>query len=347
MIQTKGYAAQDAKTPLAPWNFQRREVEDNDVQIDILYCGVCHSDLHQIRNEWGGSIFPMVPGHEIIGRVSKIGKKVKKFKIGDLTGVGCMVDSCRVCENCKHGLQQYCTGGASFTYNSLEQDKKTITYGGYSNMVIVNQDFVLHVSEKLSIKGVAPLLCAGITTYSPLRHWKIGKGHKVGILGLGGLGHMAVKFAASLGAEVTMLSTSPSKENDAKKLGAHKFVLTTNSESLKGVKGYFDFIIDTVSAPHDYNLYLSLLKTDGIQICVGVPPTPAQINGFSLIGGRKSFAGSSIGGIPETQEMLDYCAEHNIVSDVEIISIKDINSAYVRMLKGDVHYRFVIDMATL
>jgi len=347
MIETKGYAAQDAKTPLAPWKFQRREVEAHDIQLDILYCGVCHSDLHQIRNEWGGSIFPMVPGHEIIGRVSKVGKSVKKFKTGDLAGVGCLVDSCRECENCQHGLQQYCTGGPSFTYNSMEQDRKTITYGGYSNLVVVNEDFVLHVSEKLPIKGVAPLLCAGITTYSPLRHWKVGKGHKVGILGLGGLGHMAVKFAASFGAEVTMLSTSPSKENDAKKLGAHKFVLTSNTESLKSVKGYFDFIIDTVSAPHDYNLYLSLLKTDGIQICVGVPPTPAQINGFSLLGGRKSLAGSSIGGLPETQEMLDYCAEHNITSDVEVINIKDINSAYVRMLKGDVHYRFVIDMATL
>src|SRR5450759_1111435 len=347
MIETKGYAAQDAKTPLAPWKFQRREVEAHDIQLDILYCGVCHSDLHQIRNEWGGSIFPMVPGHEIIGRVSKVGKSVKKFKKGDLAGVGCLVDSCRECENCQHGLEQYCTGGPSFTYNSMEQDRKTITYGGYSNLVVVNEDFVLHISEKLPIKGVAPLLCAGITTYSPLRHWKVGKGHKVGILGLGGLGHMAVKFAASFGAEVTMLSTSPSKENDAKKLGAHKFVLTSNTESLKSVKGYFDFIIDTVSAPHDYNLYLSLLKTDGIQICVGVPPTPAQIFGFSLLAGRKSLAGSSIGGLPETQEMLEYCAEHNIISDVEIINIKDINSAYERMLKGDVRYRFVIDMATL
>lgn len=347
MIETKGYAAHDAKTPLAPWNFQRREIEAHDLQIDILYCGVCHSDLHQIRNEWGGSIFPMVPGHEIIGRVSKVGNRVKKFKTGDLAGVGCLVDSCRECENCQHGLEQYCTGGPSFTYNSLEQDRKTITYGGYSDLVVVNEDFVLHISEKLPIKGVAPLLCAGITTYSPLRHWKVGKGHKIGILGLGGLGHMAVKFAASFGAEVTMLSTSPSKEKDAKRLGAHKFVLTTNEASLKSVKGYFDFIIDTVSAPHDYNLYLSLLKTDGIQICVGVPPTPAQINGFSLLAGRKSLAGSTIGGLPETQEMLDYCAEHNITSDVEVINIKDINKAYVRMLKSDVHYRFVIDMATL
>jgi uncharacterized zinc-type alcohol dehydrogenase-like protein len=347
MTETKGYAAQDAKTPLALWNFQRREVGPNDVHIDILYCGVCHSDLHQIHDEWGGSIFPMVPGHEIIGRVSKIGTQVRNFKVGELAGVGCLVDSCRECENCKHGLEQYCTGGQSFTYNSYEQDKKTITYGGYSKFIVTHEDFVLHISEKLPIKGVAPLLCAGITTYSPLRHWKIGKGHKVGILGLGGLGHMAVKFAVAFGAEVTMLSTSASKEKDAKKLGAHKFVLTSNAESLKTVKGYFDFIVDTVPAPHDYNLYLSLLKTDGIQICVGVPPTPAQIFGFSLLAGRKSLAGSSIGGLPETQEMLDYCAEHNIISDVEIINIKDINSAYERMLKGDVRYRFVIDMATL
>jgi uncharacterized zinc-type alcohol dehydrogenase-like protein len=347
MIETKGYAAQDAKTPLAPWKFQRREVGDHDVKIDITYCGVCHSDIHQVRNEWGGSVFPMVPGHEIVGRVSKVGNHVHKFKAGDLVGVGCMIDSCRQCDNCKDGLQQYCTSGASFTYNGFEQDHTTPTYGGYSNVVVVNEDFVLNVSEKLPITGVAPLLCAGITTYSPLRHWKIGKGHKVGILGLGGLGHMAVKFASAFGAEVTMLSTSKSKEADAKKLGAHKFVLTTNDEYLKKVKGYFDFIIDTVSAPHDYNLYLSLLKTDGIQICVGVPPTPAEINGFSLLSGRKSLAGSTIGGLPETQEMLDYCAEHNIISDVEVIAIKDINKAYDRMLKGDVHYRFVIDMATL
>ena len=347
MTEIKSYAAQDAKTPVAPWNFKRREVEKNDVQIDILYCGVCHSDLHQIRNEWGGSLFPMVPGHEIIGRVSKVGSNVRKFKVGDLAGVGCMVDSCGECDNCHKGLEQYCTGGASYTYNSFEQDKKTRTYGGYSKLIVVREEFVLHISDKLPVKTVAPLLCAGITTYSPLRHWKIGKGHKVGILGLGGLGHMAVKFAASFGAEVTMLSTSKSKEQDAKKLGAHKFVYTKDEKSLKPAKGYFDFIIDTVSAPHDYNLYLSLLKTNGVQICVGMPPTPIQILGFSLMAGRKSLAASSIGGIAETQEMLDYCAEHNITSDVEMINIKDINTAYERMLKGDVHYRFVIDMATL
>lgn len=347
MIDTKAYAAQNAKMPLAPWSFQRREIRPHDVQFDITYCGVCHSDLHQIRDEWGRGIFPMVPGHEIIGRVSKKGNLVKKFKLGELVGTGCMVDSCRHCENCRRGLEQYCTTGASYTYNSYEQDGKTPTYGGYSKLIVVHEDFVLHVSEKLPVTGVAPLLCAGITTYSPLRHWKVGKGHKIGVLGLGGLGHMAVKFAASFGAEVTMLSTSPSKEADAKKLGAHNFVLTSDKASVKAVKGHFDFILDTVSAPHDYNLYLSLMKTDGVHICVGIPPTPLEIYGFSLIGGRKSIAGSSIGGIPETQEMLDYCAVHNITSDVEVIDIRYINKAYERMLKGDVKYRFVIDMATL
>ncbi len=347
MIDTKGYAAQSSKSPVAPWNFQRREVKSKDVQIDIHYCGICHSDLHQIRDEWGGSKYPMVPGHEIIGRVSKIGRQVQKFKIGQLVGVGCMVDSCRECENCRNGLEQYCTGGQSFTYNSFEQDKKTPTYGGYSKLIVVHEDFVLHVSEKLPLEAVAPLLCAGITTYSPLKHWKVGKGHKLAVVGLGGLGHMAVKFGVAFGAEVTLLSTSLSKEKDAKKLGAHKFVLTSDEARIQEVKGYFDFIIDTVSAPHNYNLYLSLLKSDGVQICVGVPPTPAEIYGFSLIAGRKSLAGSSIGGLPETQEMLDYCAENNIVSDVEVINIRDVNTAYERMLKGDVRYRFVIDMATL
>jgi uncharacterized zinc-type alcohol dehydrogenase-like protein len=347
MTKTKAYAAPDANSPLAPWSFDRRDPGPKDVCFDILYCGVCHSDIHQVRNEWGNSIFPMVPGHEIVGRVTGVGRQVSKFKTGDLVGVGCLVDSCRTCDNCREGLEQYCLNGNSATYNGYEQDKKTPTYGGYSKLMVADEDFVLHISEKLPLNGVAPLLCAGITTYSPLRHWKIGAGHKVGILGLGGLGHMAVKFAVSFGAEVTMLSSSPSKEADAKRLGAHKFVLTKDPEQLKKFRGYFDFIVDTVSAPHDHNTYLGLLKTNGVLICVGAPPTPTQILGFNLIGGRKSIAGSLIGGLPETQEMLDYCAAHNIVSDVEMIDIKDIQTAYDRMLKGDVRYRFVIDMATL
>ena len=347
MIQAKAYAAQTPTTDLQPWNLQRREVGNHDVQFDIQYCGVCHSDLHQIRNDWFPGIFPMVPGHEIVGKVVKVGSHVKKYKVGDIVGVGCLVDSCRVCDDCKNGLEQYCTNGHSQTYNGLEQDHKTPTYGGYSNTIVVHEDFVLRISDKLSLPAVAPLLCAGITTYSPLRHWKVGKGHRLGVVGLGGLGHMAVKFGAAFGAEVTVLSTSPGKEADAKALGAHKFVVTKDEEQLKSVKGYFDFIIDTVSAQHDMNAYLRLLRTDGVMICVGVPSEAAPIHPFSIIGGRKSFAGSSIGGLPETQEMLDYCAEHNIVSDIEIIDIKDIMPSYDRMLKGDVKYRFVIDMATL
>ncbi len=347
MISAKGYAAQNAKTPLAPFKFERREPGPHDVQFDILYCGVCHSDIHQARDEWGGAIFPMVPGHELVGRVTKVGAKVSKFKAGDSVGVGCLVDSCRTCDNCKEGLEQYCLNGFSLTYNGYEQDKKTPTYGGYSNVIVVHEDFVLKVSEKLSLKAVAPLLCAGITTYSPLRHWKISKGHKVAILGLGGLGHMAVKFAASFGAEVTVLSTSPSKEDDAKKLGANKFVVTTNPNNMKSVQKYFDFIVDSVSAQHDYNMYLNMLKTNGTLICLGVPPEPEKIKASNLIGNRRSIAGSLIGGLPETQEMLDYCAAHNIVSDIELIDIKYINTAYERMIKGDVRYRFVIDMATL
>ncbi|HRH50205.1 MAG TPA: NAD(P)-dependent alcohol dehydrogenase [Panacibacter sp.] len=344
---TKAYAAQDNKSAMAPWNFERREPNNHDVQFDILFCGVCHSDLHQIRDEWFTGIFPMVPGHEIVGRVTKVGSHVKKYKEGDLVGVGCLVDSCRICDNCNDGLEQYCSNGSSGTYNSREQDKKTPTYGGYSNIMVAHEDFVLKISEKLDLAAVAPLLCAGITTYSPLKHWKIGKGHKVAVLGLGGLGHMAVKFAVAFGADVTMLSTSPSKKQDAERLGAHHFVLTSDQEQLNAVKSSFDFIIDTVSAKHDYNVYLNLLKTNGVQICVGVPPTPIEMYGFSLLGNRRSIAGSAIGGLPETQEMLDYCAEHNIVSDIELINIKDINEAYERMLKGDVRYRFVIDMATL
>lgn len=347
MIATKGYAAQDNKSPLAPWNFERREVGLHDVQFDIQYCGVCHSDLHQIKDDWFPGIFPMVPGHEIVGRVVKVGDHVKKFKVGDIAGTGCMVDSCRECENCKKDLEQYCLKGNSQTYNGLEQDGKTPTYGGYSNTIVVHEDFVLHVSDKLNLAAVAPLLCAGITTYSPLRHWKVGKGHKLAVLGLGGLGHMAVKFGVSFGAEVTVLSTSPSKEQDARKLGAHNFVVTTDEAQLAAARNSFDFILDTVSAEHDLNLYLSLLKTDGTHICVGVPSQPAPVAAFSLLGGRKSLAGSGIGGIAETQEMLDYCAEHGIVSEIEMIDIKNIQDAYDRMLKGDVRYRFVIDMATL
>lgn len=347
MNSTKSYAALQATAALAPHTIERRDPTPHDVQIQILYCGVCHSDLHTVRNEWGGTMYPCVPGHEIVGKVTAVGNHVKKFKVGDLAGVGCLVDSCRECDNCKEGLEQYCTNGMVGTYNGLQKDGSGNTYGGYSKSIVVHEDFVLHISDKLPLEAVAPLLCAGITTYSPLRHWKVGKGTRVGILGLGGLGHMGVKIAAAMGAEVTMLSHTASKEADAKRLGAQKFVLTSDAAQTKSVTGYFDFILDTVSAEHDYNFYLSLLRTNGVMVCVGVPPSPAQIPAFNLIFGRKSFAGSLIGGLPETQEMLDFCAEHNIVSDVEVIAMRDINEAYDRLLKSDVKYRFVIDMATL
>jgi len=341
------FAAYDASTPLRAFTLERRTPGPNDVQIEILYCGVCHSDIHQVRNEWGNAIYPMVPGHEIVGRVTEVGSGVTRFRVGDLAGVGCLVDSCRTCPKCQKGLEQYCENGSVGTYNSLERDGQTVTYGGYSRQIVTQEDFVLRISDKLDLKAVAPLLCAGITTWSPLRHWKIGKGHKVGVLGLGGLGHMAVKFAASFGADVTMLSHSPSKEADARRLGAKRFALTSDPETIKGLQGHFDFIIDTVSAPHDYNVYLNLLDTDGVLICVGAPPEPARVAAFNLIMQRRSIAGSLIGGIAETQEMLDYCAEHNIVSDVELIPMQAINEAYERMMKGDVKYRFVIDLATL
>jgi alcohol dehydrogenase (NADP+) len=347
MTQAKAYAAQHATAPLAPFLFERRALHPNDVAFNILFCGVCHSDIHQVRNEWGGSIYPMVPGHEIVGKVMAVGENVSKFKIGDLVAVGCMVDSCRECDNCREGLEQYCRQGSVGTYNSYEKDGVTPTYGGYSNKIVVHEDFVLRVPLNLPLEAVAPLLCAGITTYSPLRHWNVGKGSRVGVLGLGGLGHMGVKFAAAFGAEVTMLSTSPSKEADAKRLGAHHFVLTTNNDQVKNLRGYFDFILDTVSAPHDYNMYLKMLKTSGTHICVGAPPTPVEMSAFSLITNRRSIAGSMIGGIPETQEMLSFCSEHNIVSDVEVINIDYVNEAYERMLKGDVRYRFVIDLESL
>ena len=346
-MSTKSFAAQSATTPLAPWTIERRSPKPHDVQIEILYCGVCHSDLHTARNEWHGTIYPCVPGHEIVGKVTAVGSHVKKFKVDDIAGVGCLVDSCRECDNCKEGLEQFCSNGMVGTYNGQEKDGSGNTYGGYSKSIVVHEDFVLHVSDKLPLEAVAPLLCAGITTYSPLRHWKIGKGHKVAVLGLGGLGHMGVKLAVSMGADVTMLSHTASKEKDATRLGAHHFVLTSDAEQVKKVMGSFDFILDTVSADHDYNFYLGLLNTNGVMICVGAPPSPAQVPAFNLIFGRKSIVGSLIGGIPETQEMLDYCAEHNIVSDVEVIAMRDINVAYERMLKGDVRYRFVIDMSTL
>ena len=347
MSITKSYAAQSAITPLAPFSIERRDPKPNDIQIEILYCGVCHSDLHFARNEWGMTVFPIVPGHEIVGKVTAVGNDVKKFKVGDLAGIGCLVDSCRECDNCKDGLEQYCTNGMVGTYGGMEKDGSGSTHGGYSKSILAHEDFVLQISDKLPLAGVAPLLCAGITTYSPLRHWNVGKGTRVGILGLGGLGHMGVKLAAAMGAEVTMLSHSPSKETDAKRLGAHRFILTSDEEQVKKVTGYFDFILNTVSAEHDYNFYLTLLRTNGTMVCVGLPMTPAQIPAFNLVFGRKSIAGSLIGGLPETQEMLDFCAEHNIISDVEIIAMKDINEAYERLLKSDVKYRFVIDMATL
>ncbi len=347
MSNTKSYAAASAVAPLAPFAFDRREPGPHDVQIDILYCGVCHSDIHQVRNEWGNSIYPMVPGHEIVGRVVKTGAHVKNFKVGDLAGIGCFVDSCRTCPNCLAGEEQFCDEGMTGTYNALERDGKTPTYGGYSTQIVVDEKYTLHVSDKLPLSGVAPLLCAGITTYSPLRHLGVTKGHKVGVLGLGGLGHMGVKFAASFGAEVTMLSHSKSKEADAKKLGAHHFALTSDPEVLKSLRNKFDFILNTVSAPHEYGTYLDLLNTNGTMIVVGAPETPSAVPAFNLIMKRRSIMGSLIGGIRETQEMLDYCAEHNIVSEVEVIPVQKINEAYERMLKGDVRYRFVIDIASL
>lgn len=345
-LPAKGYASQSAGAEVAPWSFERRNPGPRDVLIEIRYCGVCHTDLHFVRNDWGISVYPLVPGHEIVGIVTKTGDLVQKFKAGDTVGVGCLVDSCRTCPNCENHEEQYCLNGMTLTYNGAEKETGGITYGGYSNQIVVNEDFVLQVSDTLPLEKVAPLLCAGITTYSPLRRWNIGAGHRVGIVGLGGLGHMAVKFAVSFGAEATVLSTSPHKEADAKRLGAHKFTVTTNEEQVQAQTGYFDYIIDTVSSVHDHNLYLNMLKTKGTLICVGVPPT-VSVGSFPLLFGGREVAGSLIGGLAETQEMLDYCAEHNITSDVEVIDIKNVNEAFERMEKSDVKYRFVIDMATL
>lgn len=347
MLPTRGYAAKSATTPLEPFSFERREPGAHDVLIKILYTGICHSDIHQARNEWGGSIFPMVPGHEIVGTVERVGNAVTKFKAGDTVGVGCFVDSCRTCHNCEQSEQQFCTKHTSFTYNNTEQDGKTPTQGGYSNQIVVDENYILRISPKLKLANTAPLLCAGITTYSPLKHYKIGPGKRVGIIGLGGLGHMGVKLAASMGAEVTVLSTSPSKEKDALALGAHKFVVTKDAKNLESLANYFDFILDTASAPHDLNMYLNMLRLDGAMVLVGVPEKPTEVNAFNLIANRRQLAGSLIGGIRETQEMLDYCAEKGITSDVEIIPIQKVNEAYERTIKSDVRYRFVIDMSTL
>jgi uncharacterized zinc-type alcohol dehydrogenase-like protein len=347
MFSTKAYAASAANSPLAPFSFNRREPTPNDVQIDILFCGVCHSDLHTVRDEWGGTTYPCVPGHEIVGRVVKVGSDVKKFREGDLVGVGCMVDSCRTCENCRANLEQFCDSGVVFTYNSKDKHAGGMTYGGYSKSIVVDQHFVLRIPDKLDPAAAAPLLCAGITTYSPLRHWKVRKGLKVGVVGLGGLGHMAVKFANAFGAHVVLFTTSPGKTADARRLGAHEVVVSKNEEEMKKHVNSFDFIIDTVSAKHDLNAYLALLKRDGTMTLVGAPPEPIPLEAFSLIHRRRQLAGSLIGGIKETQEMLDFCAEHGIMCDIEIIPIDKINEAYERMLKSDVKYRFVIDMASL
>lgn len=346
MTQAKGYATHSPTDKLGPFEFSRREVGPEDVDLEILYAGICHSDIHQARNEWGGSMYPMVPGHEIVGRVIKVGSSVKKFSEGDIVGVGCLVDSCRHCSSCNDGLEQYCENGWVGTYNSKDKNGE-VTQGGYSDHIVVDQRFVLSVPSNLDLKAVAPLLCAGITTYSPLRHWKVSKGDKVGVVGLGGLGHMGVKFASAMGAHVVMITTSPEKGEDAKKLGADDVLISKDKDAMAKHANSFDFILNTIPVGHDVNPYVDLLKRDGAMCVVGALDALPDVNGAGLILQRKTVAGSLIGGLPETQEMLDYCAEKNIVCDVEVIGVKDINAAYDRTVKGDVKYRFVIDMATL
>jgi uncharacterized zinc-type alcohol dehydrogenase-like protein len=343
----KAYGAVSAESPLEAMHIGRRQVSAHDVEIEILYCGVCHSDLHQARNEWRGTVYPCVPGHEIVGRVTAVGSHVTQFSLGEAVAVGCMVDSCRTCESCRDGLEQYCENGATYTYNSPDKHLQTQTYGGYSESVVVDESFVLRVPEKLDLAAAAPLLCAGITTYSPLRHWNVGPGQKVGIIGLGGLGHMGVKIAHKLGAHVVVLTTSASKAEEAKKLGADEVILSTDESDMNLHAGSFHFLLDCVSASHDINAYLKLLKRDGSMVLVGLPENELPLAAFSVVAGRKRFAGSSIGGIRETQEMLDFCGKHNLTADIEMIRIQDINQAYERMLSGDVKYRFVIDMASL
>jgi uncharacterized zinc-type alcohol dehydrogenase-like protein len=347
MLKTSGYAACAVNAPLAPFSFERREPRDHDVLIAIKYCGICHTDVHQVRDEWGGGVFPMVPGHEITGVVTAVGNHVTKFKSGDHVGVGCLVDSCRHCEHCGHDLEQYCTNGPIYTYNSKEVGRDAITYGGYSDKIVVDENYVLRVPDNLPLDAAAPLLCAGITLYSPLRHWKAGRGQSVAIIGLGGLGHMGVKIAHALGADVTVLSHSLKKQADGRRLGADHFYATSDPQTFAKLANSFDLIICTVGTGIDWNQYLGLLKLDGTMVVVGVPAEQIPLTAFSLIGMRRSLAGSLIGGIKETQEMLDFCGEHNIVSDIETIAIKDVNAAYERVVKSDVRYRFVIDMATL
>lgn len=346
MIQTKGFAVHDKDAVFEPFDFERRDVGANDILIDIQYAGICHSDIHQAKSEWGPAIYPMVPGHEIVGNVTKVGASVTKFKVGDIAGIGCFVDSCRECVNCKAGHEQGCKVHCCWTYNGTEMDKVTPTYGGYSSNYVIDEAYALKVDPSQDLKAVAPLLCAGITTYSPLRRFKVGPRSKVGIVGLGGLGHMGVKLAVSMGADVTVFSTSPSKEADAKRLGAQHFIVSKDAEAMAAAAGKFDFILDTVSADHDMAGYLDLLDWEGTLVLVGLPSAPMPISAFSLISGNRNFAGSGIGGIAETQEMLDYCAEHDIVSDIELIKPEQIETAYERTLKSDVRYRFVIDMTS-
>jgi uncharacterized zinc-type alcohol dehydrogenase-like protein len=344
----KAFGTEAAEAPLNQMDINRREPTPHDVEIDILFCGVCHSDLHTAKSEWGASMYPCVPGHEIVGKIVRVGDHVHKFKAGDLVGVGCMVDSCRECQYCKEGLEQFCEPGMTGTYNSPDKNLPgNPTFGGYSEKIVVNENYVLRIPENMDLAAAAPLLCAGITTYSPLHHWNVGPGKKVGIVGIGGLGHMGIKIAKAMGAHVVAFTTSESKFAEAKRLGADEVVLSKDEEQMSAFRGKLDFILDAVSADHDINAYLSLLRVDGSLALVGAPEHPLPVAAFSLIIGRKSFAGSSIGGIAETQEMLDFCGEHNITADIEMIDIQDINQAYERLLKGDVKYRFVIDMASL
>lgn len=347
MIKTSGYAAKDPHSPLAPFQFERRDVGPHDVLIEIAYCGICHSDIHQVRNEWGGALYPMVPGHEIVGKVTRVGKNVKNFKAGDLAGVGCFVGSCRACSSCHEGLEQYCENGFVGTYNSIEKDGKTRTMGGYSNNIVVDESFVLNIPSSLNLAAVAPLLCAGITTYSPLKHWKVGPGYYVGVMGLGGLGHMAVKLANAMGAHVVVFTTSPEKVEDALRLGAKEVVIAKNPGEMQKQASRFDLLLNAISAPIDLAPYLQLLKRDGTMVLLGVPTQDPKIQTFNLIFKRRAIAGSLVGGLPETQEMLDFCAKHNIVSDIEVIPMQKVNEAYERTVNGDVKYRFVIDMGSL